>query len=435
MQSHGEVITVPEKTSAISGFYRLSISERVQKLREFADLSEEDISLLEAFGALDVDTADRMIENVVGTFPFPLGLATNFQINGKDYLIPMALEEPSVVAAASNAARITRQTGGFSSSATDPVMIGQIQIADIPDLQAAQKNVEENKENLLKVANAQDPILVKFGGGARELQVRKLDTIMGPMLVVHLLVDTRDAMGANAINTMCEALAPLVEDLTKGRVYLRILSNLAVYRLARAEAIFPAKDLGGAQGVDGILKAYAFAQADPYRCATHNKGIMNGIDAILLATGQDFRAVEAGAHTYAATREGGYQSLTHYSRTPEGDLHGTIELPLAVGLVGGATKTHPVARLCVKILGVKTANELAEIIACVGLAQNLAALRALSQEGIQAGHMKLHSRNVAIAAGAVNDEVDQVAQQMSKEKRVRFDRAQEILADLRKNKP
>jgi hydroxymethylglutaryl-CoA reductase len=432
MQSHGEVITVPEKTSAISGFYRLSITERVQKLREFANLSEDEVSLLEAFGALDADTADRMIENVVGTFPFPLGLATNFLINEKEYLVPMALEEPSVVAAASNAARMTRQTGGFSSSATDPVMIGQIQITDIPDLQVAQKNIEKNKYNLLKVANAQDPILVKFGGGARELQVRQLDTIMGPMLVVHLLVDTRDAMGANAINTMCEALAPLVEDLTKGRVLLRILSNLAVYRLARAEALFPAKDLGGAEGVKGILKAFAFAQADPYRCATHNKGIMNGIDAVLLATGQDFRAVEAGAHTYAATREGGYQSLTHYSQTPEGDLHGTIELPLAVGLVGGATKTHPVARLCVKILGVKTANELAEIIACVGLAQNLAALRALSQEGIQAGHMKLHSRNVAIAAGAVNDEVDQVAKQMSKEKRVRFDRAQEILADLRK---
>jgi hydroxymethylglutaryl-CoA reductase len=432
MQSHGEVITVPEKTSAISGFYRLPIKERVQKLRQFADLSDEEVSLLEAFGSLDAETADRMIENVVGTFPLPLGLATNFQINDKEYLVPMALEEPSVVAAASNAARMTRQTGGFSSSTTDPVMIGQIQVTDIPDLEAAQKNIEKNKANLLKVANAQDPILVKFGGGARELQIRQLDTIMGLMLVVHLLVDTRDAMGANAINTMCEALAPLVEDLTQGRVYLRILSNLAVYRLARAEAIFPAKNLGGAQGVEGILKAYAFAQADPYRCATHNKGIMNGIDAVLLATGQDFRAVEAGAHTYAATREGGYQSLTHYSPTPDGDLHGTIELPLAVGLVGGATKTHPVARLCVKILGVKTANELAEVIACVGLAQNLAALRALSQEGIQVGHMKLHSRNVAIAAGAVGDEVDQVAQQMSEEKRVRFDRAQEILADLRK---
>jgi hydroxymethylglutaryl-CoA reductase len=282
------------------------------------------------------------------------------------------------------------------------------------------------------VANAQDPVLVKFGGGARDLQVRQLDTIMGPMLVVHLLVDARDAMGANAVNTMCEMLAPLLEDLTKGKVYLRILSNLAVFRLARAEATFPAEALGGAKAVEGILKAYAFAQADYYRCATHNKGIMNGVDAVLLATGQDFRAVEAGAHTYAATREGGYQSLTHYEKTAEGDLHGSIELPMAVGLVGGATRTHPVARLCVKILGVKTANELAQIIASVGLAQNLAALRALSQEGIQKGHMKLHARNVAVAAGAVDEEVDQVAQKMITEKRVRFDRAQEILAELRK---
>lgn len=421
-----------KKTSAISGFYRLSIPERLDKLREFANLTDEDITTLETFGALDAATADRMIENVVGSYAFPLGMATNFQINGQDYLIPMALEEPSVVAAASNAAGMTREQGGFTASTTDPVMIGQIQVADIPDLKVAQKSILEQKENLLRVANAQDPVLVKFGGGARDLQVRRLDTMMGPMLIVHLLVDARDAMGANAVNTMCEMLAPLLEDLTKGKVYLRILSNLAVNRLARAEATFPVKALGGAKAVEGILKAYAFAQADPYRCATHNKGIMNGIDAVLLATGQDFRAVEAGAHTYAATREGGYQSLTHYEKTAEGDLHGSIELPMAVGLVGGATRTHPVARLCVKILGVKTANELAQIIASVGLAQNLAALRALSQEGIQKGHMKLHARNVAVAAGAFDDEVDQVAQKMITEKRVRFDRAQEILAELRK---
>ncbi|MFW9830395.1 MAG: hydroxymethylglutaryl-CoA reductase, degradative [Candidatus Thorarchaeota archaeon] len=420
-----------KKTSAISGFYRLPIEERVNKLREFADLSEEDVSVLEAFGALDATTADRMIENVVGTYAFPLGIATNFLINGKDYLIPMAIEEPSVVAAASNAARIARNAGGFSASTTDPVMIGQIQIADIPELEKAERNILDQKKSLLRVANAQDPVLIKFGGGARDLQVRQLKTSMGPMLVVHLLVDTRDAMGANAINTMAEALAPLIEDLTQGRVYLRILSNLAEFRLARAEATFPKKLLGGPKGVDGILKAYAFAEADPYRCATHNKGIMNGIDAVLLATGQDFRAVEAGAHTFAATRPEGYQSLTKYKKTKSGDLYGRIELPLAVGLVGGATRTHPVARLNVKILGVKTANELAQVIACVGLAQNLAALRALSQEGIQAGHMKLHSRNVAIAAGAEGNEVDKVSQQMIAEKRVRFDRAQEILTKLR----
>ncbi|MFX1317504.1 MAG: hydroxymethylglutaryl-CoA reductase, degradative [Promethearchaeota archaeon] len=422
---------VPEKTSAISRFYRLSIEERVEKLRAFADLSDDDVAILSAFGALDAGTADRMIENVVGSYAFPLGIATNFQINGQDYLIPMALEEPSVVAAASNAARIARKTGGFTASSTDPVMIGQIQIADISDMNAAQDAVLQQKENLLKVANAQDPVLVKFGGGAHDLQLRPLDTMRGPMLIVHLLVDTRDAMGANAVNTMCEVLAPLIEELTKGKVYLRILSNLAEYRLARAEALFSARDLGGPHVVEGILKAYAFAQADPYRCATHNKGIMNGIDAVLLATGQDFRAVEAGAHTYAAIQDGGYQSLTHYEKTPEGDLRGTIELPMAVGLVGGATRTHPVARLCVKILGIKTATELAQIIVSVGLAQNLAALRALSQEGIQAGHMKLHARNVAIAAGASEREVDQVAQKMIAEKRVRFDAAQEILAELR----
>jgi hydroxymethylglutaryl-CoA reductase len=313
-------------------------------------------------------------------------------------------------------------------------MIGQIQVADIPKVKAAQKSILAQKENLLRVANAQDPVLVKFGGGARDLQVRLLDTMMGPMIVVHLLVDARDAMGANAVNTMCEALAPLIEEITEGKVYLRILSNLAVYRLARAEATFPAKALGGPKVVEGILKAYAFAQADPYRCATHNKGIMNGIDAVLLATGQDFRAVEAGAHTYAATRDGGYQSLTQYEKTPDGDLRGTIELPMAVGLVGGATRTHPVARLCVKILGVKTATELAQIIVSVGLAQNLAALRALSQEGIQTGHMKLHARNVAVAEGSLDAEVDQVAQKMIDDKRVRFDRAQEILAELRKKK-
>ncbi len=432
MQQHDEVTSLPKKTSAISGFYRLSMEQRVKELQEFAALTNEDVRILEAFGALDAPTADRMIENVVGTFPFPLGIATNFQINGRDILVPMALEEPSVIAAASNAARIARKTGGFSASTTDPIMIGQIQLTDIPNIDTAREKIEAQKGNLLKVANAQDPVLVKFNGGAKDLQVRHLDTIMGPMLVLHLLVDTRDAMGANAVNTMCEALAPLVEDLTQGKVYLRILSNLAVYRLARAEATFPAEEIGGPKAVEGILKAYAFAQADPYRCATHNKGIMNGIDAVLLATGQDFRAIEAGAHTYAATREGGYQSLTHYEKTAEGDLQGNIELPLAVGLVGGATRTHPVAQLCVKILNVKSANELAEIIASVGLAQNFAALRALSQEGIQKGHMKLHSRNVAIAAGAEGEEIDQVAQKMIAEKHVRFDRAEQILAELRK---
>ncbi|MFX1476176.1 MAG: hydroxymethylglutaryl-CoA reductase, degradative, partial [Promethearchaeota archaeon] len=328
-------------------------------------------------------------------------------------------------------ARIMRANEGIKVTSTDPVMIGQIQIAEISDPERGQEALLEHKEKLLAVANEQDPILVRVGGGARDLLVRRLDTQLGPMLVVHILVDCRDAMGANAVNTMCEALAPLVEDITGGKVYLRILSNLAVYRLARAEATFSKEALGGPDVVESILQAYAFAQADPYRCATHNKGIMNGIDAVLIATGQDFRAVEAGAHTFAATREGGYQSLTQFEKTPDDDLHGIIEMPLAVGLVGGATRTHPVAQLCVKILGIKSARELAEVIACVGLAQNLAALRALSQEGIQAGHMKLHSRNVAVAAGAVGDEIDLVARRMIADKHVRFDHAQKILKEMR----
>ncbi len=419
------------KSSILSGFYRLSIKERIRKLKEITDLTDEEVKLLQSQGALDFTIADRMIENVVGTMPLPLGLATNFIINGRDYLVPMALEEPSVVAGASKAAQMTRSTGGFTATTTDPVMIGQIQVANLTDPEQGKEALLEHKENLLAVANQQDPILVKVGGGARDLLVRRLETQLGPMLVVHLLVDCRDAMGANAVNTMCEALAPLVEDITGGKVYLRILSNLAVYRLARAEATFPKEALGGANVVKGILHAFAFAEADPFRCATHNKGIMNGVDAVLIATGQDFRAVEAGAHTYAATREGGYQSLTKYEETPDGDLHGTIEMPLAVGLVGGATRTHPVAQLCVKILGIKSARELAEVIVSVGLAQNLAALRALSQEGIQAGHMKLHSRNVAVAAGAVGDEIDLVAKRMIADNRVRFDHAQKILEELR----
>jgi hydroxymethylglutaryl-CoA reductase len=419
------------RNSAISGFYKLSIDERVEKLKAFADLTEQEVALLRKSGALDLSVADHMIENVVATFPLPLGIATNFRINGQDYLVPMALEEPSVVAAASNAARMAREAGGFTASTTESIMIGQIQVADLRDLAKATTALLQHKKNLLELANAQDPALVKAGGGAKDVQVRSLKTTMGPILVVHLLVDCRDAMGANAVNTMCEALTPFVEELTNGRVYLRILSNLAELRRARAEAVFPKSALGGESAVEGVLKAYAFAQADPFRCATHNKGIMNGIDAVLIATGQDFRAVEAGAHTYAATRKGGYQSLTSYERTAKGDLRGTIDLPLAVGLVGGAVRTHPMAQLSVKILGVKTASELAQVAASVGLAQNLAALRALSQEGIQKGHMQLHARNVAIAAGAKGDEIDRIAEQMVAEKRVRFDRAQELLTKLR----
>jgi hydroxymethylglutaryl-CoA reductase len=414
--------------SKLTGFYKLSREERVRKLQEVTGLGEEDLGPLIDPGKVDLEILDHMIENVVGAMTLPLGIATNFKIDGKDYLIPMALEEPSVVAAASNAARMARDLGGFTATDTGPIMIAQIQAVEVPTPYAAKNKVIEAKEELLKFANEQDPILVRFGGGARDLRVRILDTSVGIMLVTELIVDTRDAMGANAVNTMAEALAPRIEKLTGGRVILRILSNLAEFRLVRVRAIFDRALLGGDEVVNDIISAWAFAEADPYRCATHNKGIMNGIDAVVIATGNDFRAIEAGAHSYAAV--GGYHSLTKYEKDGEGNLVGSIELPMAVGLVGGATKVHPVARACVKILGVKTALELGHIIASVGLAQNLAALRALASEGIQKGHMALHARNVAATAGARGEQVDIIAEQLVKEKHVKVERAKEILDKL-----
>jgi hydroxymethylglutaryl-CoA reductase len=411
--------------SKVSGFYKLSREERVKKLMEVTGLGEEDLGPLINPGKLDLEILDHMIENVVGAMTLPLGIATNFKVNGKGYLIPMALEEPSVVAAASNAARMARNLGGFTATDTGPLMIAQIQVVEVPTPYAAKNKVIEAKDELLKFANEQDPILVRFGGGARDLRVRIFDSSVGVMLVTELIVDTRDAMGANAVNTMAEALAPRIEKITGGRVILRILSNLAEFRLVRVRATFDKDLLGGEEVVNDIIAAWAFAEADPYRCATHNKGIMNGIDAVVIATGNDFRAIEAGAHSYAAV--GGYSSLTKYERDTDGNLVGSIEIPMAVGLVGGATKVHPVARACVKILGVKTALELAHIIASVGLAQNLAALRALASEGIQKGHMALHARNVAATAGAHGEQVDIIADQLVKEKNVKVERAKELL--------
>jgi hydroxymethylglutaryl-CoA reductase len=349
-------------------------------------------------------------------------------IDGKDYLIPMAIEEPSVVAAASNAARIARPHGGFVATDTGPIMIAQIQAVDITTPFAAKHQILNTKEEIMKVANEQDPILVRFGGGARDLRVKVIDSKTGPMVISELLVDCRDAMGANAVNTMAEAIAPIIERVTGGRVLLRIISNLADQRLVRSSATFDKELLGGEDVVDGIIDAWAFAESDPYRCSTHNKGIMNGIDAVVIATGNDFRAIEAGAHSYAAV--GGYSSLTKYEKSPEGHLVGSIEIPMAVGLIGGATKIHPVARACVKILGVETAIELGHIIASVGLAQNLAALRALADEGIQKGHMRLHARNVAATAGARGELIEKVAEQLIKEKIIKVERAKEILAEI-----
>ncbi len=421
------------KTSRIPGFYRLSIEERIEAVREFADLSQGEIELLRKEGPLPMDVADRMIENVIGTWPLPFAVATNFLINGRDYLVPMAIEEPSVVAAASNAAKMARPAGGFRASSTESIMIGQIQLVDVPNPEEARVQILMERDRILEIANEQDPVLVKFGGGARDVEVRIIETGVGPMVIVHLLVDVRDAMGANAINTMAEAVAPFLERITKGRALLRIISNLADRRLARAHAAFRAEDIGGEEVVDGIVYAYEFAANDPYRAATHNKGIMNGVIAVARATGQDTRAIEAGAHSYAA-RFGRYTSLSTWWKNEDGDLEGYLEMPMAVGVVGGVTKVHPVARLALKILGIKTARELAEVMVAVGLAQNFAALRALATEGIQAGHMKLHARNVAMAVGAVGEEVDLVVERLVRMKKIREDVAREVLSEIRRER-
>ena len=422
-----------KRTSRIPGFYKLGPKARLKRVQAFAGLTEDEAKTLCSAGSLTLEQANRMIENVAGVMPIPLGIAVNFLINGKDYLIPMAIEEPSVVAAASYAAKMARAKGGFSASTTEPIMIGQIQVVDVEDAQAARRAILHVKDAVLDKANEQDPLLVSLGGGAKDMQVRVIETLLGPMVIVELLVDCRDAMGANAVNTMSEAVAPLLERITGGRVDLRIISNLASKRLARAKVVIAKEEVGGAEVVEKIVQAYAFAAADPYRCATHNKGVMNGVTAVVLATGNDTRAMEAGAHAYAAI-SGRYKPLTVWEKNPEGDLVGTIELPVAVGLVGGATKSHPVARVNVKILGVATATELGAVLACVGLAQNLGALRALANEGIQRGHMALHARNIAVEAGATGDLVDIVAQRMVEEKTIRLDRAKEILHELEEDR-
>ncbi len=417
-----------KKSSAIPSFYKLSMDERLKEVKEFAGLSSEEVGTLRS-GTLPVGSAERMIENVVGLFPLPLGIAVNFLINDRDYLIPMAIEEPSVVAAASNAAKMARSTGGFKASSTDPVMMGQVQLVKCPSPREAEKQILASKKEILALANKQDPTLVSMGGGARDVRVRVLPSLTGTMVITELLVDCRDAMGANVVNTMAEAVAPMLEQLSKGRVNLRIISNLADKRLARATTHISKEALGGGEVVDGIVDAYAFAAADPYRCATHNKGVMNGIAAVCLATGNDTRAIEAGAHAYAS-RSGHYSPITSWHKDENGDLHGFIEFPAALGIVGGVTAVHPLAKICLKILGVKTARELGEVIASVGLAQNLGALRALAAEGIQRGHMSLHARNIAIMAGAQGEMVDLVAAKMAEERKVRLDRAKELVSEL-----
>ena len=419
------------KTSALKEFYKLSPKERLKIIADFSGLTNEEVSLLQNTGSLPESVANNMIENVVGVMPMPMGVAVNFKINDKDYLIPMAVEEASVVAAASNAAKMARIKGGFFSSNTGPVMRAQIQLVDVDDPHSARLKLFEARNQIIKMANEKDPVLVSLGGGMIDLEVHLIPSPEGNMVVAHLIVDTRDAMGANAVNTMAEAIAPFMEKLTGGKVYLRILSNLADKRLARVRAEIDKEALGGEEIVDGIVWAYRFAEADPYRAATHNKGIMNGIVPVVIATGNDSRAIESGAHAYAA-RKGHYGSLTQWGKNQMGNLVGSIELPMAVGLVGGATKVHPIAKIAVKILGVKSAVELGEVIAAVGLAQNLTALRALANEGIQRGHMSLHARNIALTAGATPQIIEQVVDEMILTKKIRQDFAEELVKKLLK---
>ncbi len=414
----------------------MSLAERQAIARDWAALDVAEMQSLVDSG-LSTAEADLLIENVIGRYSLPFALATNFRINGRDYLAPMVVEEASVVAACSYAAKLFRQGGGFTAGADEPIMIGQIQLLDLADMNAAIESIMARKAQILKRINNASGSIVARGGGAIDLEARPLrDTAIGDMLVLHLHYDVRDAMGANAINTAVERIAPFLERISRGRVNLRILSNLSDRRLARASGMIPKQALAkdGANGADvvtWILEAAAFAEADPYRAATHNKGIMNGIDALLLATGNDWRAVEAGAHAYAA-RSGTYRSLTKWSTDEAGNLCGEIELPMALGIVGGATRSHRGARTALKLLGLKSARELAKVAAAVGLAQNLGALRALATDGIQAGHMRLHARQLALAAGADEESARAIARRMIEEGAIRLERAREILREQRR---
>jgi hydroxymethylglutaryl-CoA reductase len=408
----------------------MSMEERLAAVEAFAGFDAAAAAQLRRAGNIDPHLADHMIENTVSTIAIPIGVATNMKVDGRDVLVPMATEESSVVAAVCNSARQCYENGGFVTSVSGNLMIAQVQLIGVSDPENARIRILEHRDEIAAICDGCDPLLVQLGGGFRDLEVRVVPSKGGPMVVTHLIVDTRDAMGANTVNTMAETLAPSVESWTGGKVLLRILSNLADRRLARARAVWPVAAIGGEAVRDGMIAAYHFAEADPYRAATHNKGIMNGVSAVVLATGNDTRAVEAGAHAFAA-RNGRYTSLTTWEVTAEGSLAGTLEMPLPVGLVGGATKVHPTARACLGILGVKTAAELARIIAAVGLAQNFGAMKALATVGIQQGHMALHAQNVAIAAGAIGAEVEKLAAILVERRQVRGDVAAEELAKLR----
>jgi hydroxymethylglutaryl-CoA reductase len=418
-----------EYRSDISGFYKLPLEERQNQLAKLLNLGQEEIELLQTLGYLSTDQIDTLIENVVGSYQLPMGVALNFKVNGRDYVIPMVLEEPSVVAAASNMAKVARKLGGFQSEKVKSIMISQIQLTNIPDLNLAKENLLNNKATILEIANEQDPLLNTLGGGALDLEVREIETRKGKMIILHLLVDVLDAMGANVVNTMAEAVTPYIEQLCGAKIYLRIVSNLATQRIAKSKAVFDKDLLGGEEVVEGILNAYEFALVDPYRATTHNKGIMNGIVALAQATGNDTRALEAGAHAYASL-SGTYKPLTRFELDIEGNLVGEIEVPLAFGIIGGITRNHPMARLALKILKVESAGELSQVAAALGLAQNVGALRALAAEGIQKGHMTLHARNIAKLAGAPDHLIEEVARKIVEDKKIRVDYAKEVLKKI-----
>jgi len=415
--------------SSISKFFEKDLKERLRIVKEFAGLSNEDLDILEnAKGGISFDNADKMVENAIGTFSLPLGIATNFKINEKDYLIPMVIEEPSVIAAASKGAKIARIRGGFKVDADESYSIGQIQLLNV-DAKTAISKINESTDKILEIANAQSNTLSKIGKGAKEVSCREIHTDSGPMLIVELLIDVGDAMGANITNSMCEAVSPLIEKITDGNVLLKILSNYSTRRMIKAKAVFDKEAVGGDNVVDNIILAYQFAANDVYRAVTHNKGVMNGIIAVANATGQDSRAIEASANAYAAN-SGQYRSLTEWTKDKDGNLVGKLELPMSVGIVGGIINVHPLAKICTKILGVTSAKELASVIAATGLAQNYSAIRALATEGIQKGHMKLHARNLAAAAGANPTQINEIVKKMIQEKNISLNRAKELLDQI-----
>ena len=415
--------------SSISKFFEKDLKERLRIVKEFAGLSNEDLDILEnAKGGISFDNADKMVENAIGIFSLPLGIATNFKINEKDYLIPMVIEEPSVIAAASKGAKIARIRGGFKVDADESYSIGQIQLLNV-DAKTAISRINESSSKILEIANAQSNTLSKIGKGAKEVSCREIHTDSGPMLIVELLIDVGDAMGANITNSMCEAVSPLIEKITGGNVLLKILSNYSTRRMIKATAVFDKEAVGGDTVVDNIILAYQFAANDVYRAVTHNKGIMNGIIAVANATGQDSRAIEASANAYAA-HSGQYRSLTEWTKDKDGNLVGKLELPMSVGIVGGIINVHPLAKICTKILGVTSAKELASVIAATGLAQNYSAIRALATEGIQKGHMKLHARNLAAAAGANPTQINEIVKKMIQEKNISLNRAKELLDQI-----